>query len=95
MAAWKPIEYTTVKSGKICNRITTKEECESAANALGATDTTAGTGSWATDPPYCFLQGDGTLEGTELYFNTLTTSSDSCTDDDMCVCKASGKGGFK
>ena len=79
-----------VKSGMSCDRISTKEECEGAARALGATDTTAVTGSHTSDPPYCFLEGDGTLAGTQLWFNTLTSSTDSCSNDDMCICKTSG-----
>ena len=83
-------DYTLVKSGNTCNRITTKEECEYAAVVLGASDTTVEEGYYVTDPPYCFLEGDGTLGGTDLFFNPLTTSTDSCSNDDMCVCKTSG-----
>ena len=83
-------DYTLVKSGNTCNRITTKEECEYAAVVLGASDTTVEEGYHVTDPPYCFLEGDGTLEGGSLWFNTQTTSADSCSDDDMCICKESG-----
>ena len=84
-------DYELVKENRTCNRITTKEECERAAKALGAKNTTASIGNYTTGLPYCFFKGKYIHErDTSLWFSTPTTSNYSCSNDAVCICKASG-----
>ena len=85
--------YKLVKSGRNCNWVTSKEECERAAEYLGAGDTTAGVGSWGKNPPGCFLLGaagdNKLLPGKgHLYKNNIDDNT-SCDHGGYfwCICK--------
>ena len=61
----------------------TAAECEAAAVALGWSDVDAGTVSYSYYPPGCILHSSG-----NLYHNTLTTSTTSCSNNAFtCACQ--------
>ena len=80
--------YELVTSGS-CNWITTMAECETAARALGLSDTSVEDdaafteGGWSSDPPYCYLWIG---RETHLRFN-VGTNTGSCNSGDNCLCK--------
>jgi len=64
---------------------TSVAECEAAAVALGLSDVVVNsphTGSWSSDSPGCYLHSSG-----HLIYNTLTTSTVSCSSTNECVCQ--------
>ena len=70
-----------------CNRISTEEECEEAAQSLGLSDTTATANHWS-GPSHCVFDHD---EDPGLWFNTNFLSVEiQCTSDVQCICR-SGK----
>jgi len=83
-----PGTYKLVKSGTLCNPVTTLAECSQAAASLGLSDVTATDDNQRNgvsyDPPYCYL------EGNSLKFNTLGKNSGPCSSSDNCVCKIRG-----
>ena len=66
--------------------ITSTAECEAAAVALGWSDVdvSGSTGSWSFRPPGCSQYSDG-----QLLYNTLTTSTTSCSSSYKCACQKS------
>ena len=75
--------YKVVTSSLVtCNRITSMSECETAAIALGLSDTTVINDgeNWDRDPPYCYYE-DSSLK----YNPGLNTGV--CTPSDRCICK--------
>ena len=69
-----------------CQRANTKEECETLANELGLSDTTASSSDNPTMPPGCYNKASS--KNTKLWFNTLVNGNTSpCTDIRKCVCK--------
>ena len=77
-----PSSYDLVTSGSSCERITSKDDCELAAEELGLDDTTAGEETESDYPPYCYLTFDG-----DLWFNNNGDSTAECTQSSRCICK--------
>ena len=76
--------YNLKTDGTCKTYMTTAEECEAAAAALGLSDLTAVAQGWATDnPPGCFQDGSSSF----LYFNTDASSPAHCTTSAKCICK--------
>ena len=78
--------FILVYSGFNCTRVTTISECETAAIALGLSDTTAidDGENWGLDPPYCYFE-NGVLK-----FNPgVNTGSCGGSNDDICICRQS------
>ena len=73
----------------VCDRITTKEDCEAAATNLGLPVTTASVVSHLhpDTPPYCYFKQ---YMFKRLYFNTAFTGTAACSNKRNCLCK-SGK----
>ena len=68
--------------------MTTKSECETAAIALGLSDTTAidDGQNVSYDPPYCYFEPKGGVTG--LKFNPgVNTGSCGGPNDDICICR--------
>ena len=87
-------EYTKVTSGTGCERITSKEECERAAKALGLSDTTATTITNPNAPPYCFNYKGSCNAGVScqgLKYNTEGDLTIACSSIRDCLCKGQGK----
>ena len=86
-----------VTSGTGCGsnglRITTKEECEAAANELGLSFSQSvieidRVDSW---PSQCFYPGNPAF-GSNVFFNKDTTSTIPCDSDQRkCICKKIGE----
>ena len=78
-------------TGDICERITTEEDCETAARNLNLSDITAysAKGDPKTWPPYCYYK-PGNPNNRKLFFNTDFNSTASCSSERNCLCK-SGK----
>ena len=75
--------YKVVTSSSVtCNRITSMSECETAAIALGLSDTTVidDGENWTADPPYCYYE-----VGSLKYNPGLNTGI--CDTSDQCICK--------
>ena len=72
--------------GTGCGRITSKEECERAAEALGLSDTTAVIIS-KSNAPYCFNY----VQGYGLKYNTEGDLKAQCSSNRECLCKGKGK----
>ena len=86
--------YSSVANGDICERITTKADCETAAMELGLSDTTAEdlaslSGDPANSPPNCYYK-PGNPTNLKLIFNTDFTSNAACSNERNCLC-ISGK----
>ena len=87
--------YNLVTSGSSCNRVTTISECETAARALGLSDTTAEYDEkpqnrlhWReNDPPYCYYWIYRTNNTKVLKFNPGGTNTGPCLSFDQCICK--------
>ena len=60
--------------------ITTKEECETAAQALGHSDQTADPYTSSYRPAGCYISG-------KLWFNTQQRSTSPCSSSRKCLCK--------
>ena len=75
--------YSHKKSGTCGRVVQSKEECEEAAVALNWSVTEVGNfvNSWLNYPPGCFRSTSGTL-----LYNTLTTSTTTCSVDSECAC---------
>merc|ERR1719367_2189136 len=76
--------YSIVTSGSFCKRLTTLEDCETAARQLGLEHTTASDFSNPQYPPYCYHK-----PGNKLYFNKAITSPASCSSERNCLCRSS------
>ena len=78
-------------------RVTTKQECECAATALGLSDTTALEYSRTSYPPYCILtSADGNDElpdglGFNTFVNQDVNETPTCKNTERCICKESGE----
>ena len=86
--------YSSVSNEDICERITTKGDCETAARELGLSDTTAVdpanmSGNPANYPPNCYYK-PGNPTNLKLLFNADFTSNASCSNERNCLC-ISGK----
>ena len=69
------------RSRNLCDLpITTKEECETAAQALGDPDQTADPYTSFYSPPGCYISW-------KLWFNTEQRSVDPCSSSRKCLCK--------
>ena len=84
-----PSSYDLVTSGSSCERITSKEECELAAEELGLDATTATEETVSDYPAYCYLSvnEDG---GGNLWFNRNGDSFEQCSASYSCICKTVG-----
>ena len=94
VAATATTSYSSVANGDICERITTKGDCETAARELGLSDTTAVdsdnlSGNPENSPPNCYYK-PGNPTNLKLIFNTDFTSNASCSNERNCLC-ISGK----
>ena len=85
-----PFGYIKEEGNKMCgsesNRkpLPDKAACEAGATSMGLDDVEATEDSWSWLPPGCFWGF-----GTTLYYNTLSTSTRSCTyNSDFCLCIA-------
>ena len=76
-----------MKSGNICGKITTVEECETAAKALGLSDTIAYNTSNHGWPPHCFYKAEHKF----LIFNADSTSPTTCSNIEQCICMSGMK----
>ena len=81
-------EYSLVTAGRKCIRITTKYQCEKAAESLGMDDIMAEKSEGRfreEDPPFCFYKQD---EGkpNELGFNWNGASMGNCSTIRNCLC---------
>ena len=72
----------------MCNSVSNREllpdktACEAAATSMGLDDVVADEASFSRYPPGCFQLNDG-----RLVFNTMSTSTASCTSNsDFCLC---------
>ena len=83
--------YHSVKKGNVCQRITTKEECEAAANFLGLPDTNASVPSDQSTrkPLYCYYKPykPGSQRHAQLWFNDAMDSGAPCSAERYCLCK--------
>ena len=80
-----PSNYVKVSSGTSCRRITSKCECERAAEALGLSDTTVTTETAFSYPIYCYYH-----VGSRLYYNEYNEDDGStfeCESNKECLCK--------
>ena len=78
-------EYVIIESGRTCNRITTKEECEQAAQLLGFSGTTAAVQSNGHSPSHCHWWTGGPA----LIFNTNFAAGYDCKQGQQCICRGS------
>ena len=66
-----------------CQRVDTKEECESLAKRFGLPDRGASTSESPDMPPKCYYQSESKL----LWFNSAVAEIiPPCTDTRICVC---------
>ena len=66
------------------------EDCESAAGALGLSDTTAqavSTGLLQERPPYCYYKASNPIND-RLWFNSAFDSTVICSSERNCLCKS-------
>ena len=84
-----PSSYDLVTSGSSCERITSKEECELAAEELGLDATTATEETVSDYPAYCYLSVNEEGEG-NLWFNRNGDSFEQCSASYSCICKTVG-----
>ena len=78
-----PARYHLVSSRhESCNRVRSKDECETAARELGLSDTTAHMEDTSRYPPYCYY-----YNGRSLYYNIRTLRKKSCSVGWKCICK--------
>jgi len=77
--------YKAVYSGRACERITSRRECEAAARQLGFKDVTATIDTrWTkSEPPYCFYSRSSKA----LKFNNVFDSPGECSISYGCLCK--------
>ena len=83
-----PKQSDRVTSGSSCERITTKEDCETAARELGLSDAEADVNDDASYPPYCYFHKSG-----HLIFNTNGQATAPCSDLRSCICKTASRWG--
>ena len=87
------LEYSLVKGGHNCNRVTTVAECENAAKLLGLGDLEAQElpldhKQALRRPPYCYYK-IGDHEG--LKFNPTEGSTTECSTLRPCICHTDGE----
>ena len=78
-----------MKSGNICERITTRDDCENVARELGLPDTRAQDVppyDVKAMPPFCSYKS-GNPDGSNLWFNPAPASTESCSFEKTCICK--------
>jgi len=78
------LSYELLTSGSCAVAITSIDECSSAAEQLGLSDTTAsddGQSRASWDPPYCYF------ENSNLKFNSDGRNRGPCTRTDKCLCQ--------
>ena len=75
-----------VTSGTVCSRITSKIECEEAAQQLGLSGTTASEWNSGSNPQYCFTNSDGT--GLRFNSGSNINPSSQCSSFQRCICRA-------
>ena len=69
-----------------CQRVTTRDECETLSEQLGLIRTHSYKGNWTHYPPNCFFIDWGHKQA--LYFNEYQEGNNlPCTADKICVCK--------
>ena len=81
-------EYSLVTAGHKCIRITTKDQCEKAAELLGMDDVEAATieGKFQeTNPPFCYYKHDES-EVHRLRFNPNGEGKGNCSAARNCLC---------
>ena len=87
------LEYSLVTNGHNCNRVTTIDQCEEAAQLLGMDDVTADVLPPDVDaddrPPYCFYKTGERHVG--LKFNPKGDSTTACDEIRACVCHNEGE----
>ena len=70
----------------VCKWVTSKADCEEAAQQLGLADTEAEEESDYRYPPYCYI-----YDGKQLYFNKKRVASSEknmqCNYTNNCICK--------
>ena len=79
-ACYKLNTWSTAPLGS-CSRVKSMSECETAARALGLSDTTVTNDgeNWSSDPPYCYFEGGA------LKYNPGRNTG-SCSGSDVCIC---------
>ena len=69
-----------------CQRVTTRDECETLSEQLGLIRTHSYKSTWTHYPPNCFFIDWGHKQA--LYFNEYQEGNNlPCTADKICVCK--------
>jgi len=74
--------YKAVYSGRACERITSRRECEAAARQRGLKKTWALEEDTRIGPPYCYY-----WRQSGLYFNNNFDSAKECSIAQGCLCK--------
>ena len=79
-------------NGNVCNSITKRKDCETAAKVLGLSDTTAQDvpSNEGNDGPSSCYYKPGNPDDSKLFFNPTLASTASCSNESNCLCK-SGK----
>ena len=82
-------EYSLVTTGRKCIRITTKDQCEKAAELLGMDDVEAATVTQTAyqekHPPFCYYKPDES-EVHRLRFNPNSEGTGNCSAARNCLC---------